>query len=340
MASFEPRPGHNDEVLFAHEGASGRIRLNRPRAINALNPAMVAAITEQLHDWAGDDTVHHVVIDGAGERGLCAGGDIKALHAALLEGRPEAMQFWADEYAMDALIATYPKPTVALMDGVVMGGGLGLAGYCSFRVVTDRSMIAMPEVRIGFFPDVGARFQLARAGALGTHLALTGDAVGAGDAIAAGLADVLLTDERITEMVQGLAEDAPLRRVTGDPAPTVLAGQPWLEQCYDHDDLATVLQRLESHDDPAARQAGATIRTRSPLSVAVTWEGLRRARHMTLLEVLDADGELARRFGEVPDFREGIRAQVIDKDHDPHWSHSRVEDVTADEVAALLGPDA
>src|SRR5690606_23021360 len=139
--------------------------------------------------------------------------DIKALHAALIAGQTEALSFWGDEYAMNALIASYRKPILAVMDGIVMGGGIGLAAYATFRVVTGRSQVAMPEVRIGFFPDVGARFLLARAGALGTHVALTGDAVGPGDAIAVGLADALLSDDRIVEVIDGLAQDEPMRRL-------------------------------------------------------------------------------------------------------------------------------
>ncbi len=337
MIDFEPRPGHSDEVLFARDRASGRIRLNRPRAINALNPAMVAAISAQLHDWATDDAVHNLVIDGAGDRGLCAGGDIKALHAALVAGDRGALDFWADEYAMNALIANYRKPILTVMDGIVMGGGIGLAAYGAFRVVTARSQVAMPEVRIGFFPDVGTRFLLARAGALGTHLALTGEAVGPGDAIAVGFADALLSDERIAQVIEGLADDAPLRRTVGDPVTAELAGQTWLEDCYVGDDLTAVLTRLESHDDPAAGRAAATIRSRSPLSVAITFEGLRRAGQMTLLEVLDADTVLAPRLADSPDFLEGIRAQIVDKDHDPHWHHDRVEDVTTDEITHWFG---
>lgn len=339
MIDFEPRPGHSDEVLFARDRASGRIRLNRPRAINALNPAMVAAISDQLLDWAGDDAVRNVVIDGAGDRGLCAGGDVKALHTALLAGDRGALSFWGEEYAMNALIANYRTPILAVMDGIVMGGGIGLAAYATLRVVTARSQVAMPEVRIGFFPDVGTRFLLARAGGLGTHLALTGDAVGPGDAIAVGFADTLLSEERITAMIEGLATgEPPLRRTVGDPAAGELAGQTWLSDCYVRDDLASVMARLESHDDPAARKAAATIRSRSPLSVAITFEGLRRAEHMTLLEVLDSDTVLAPRLADSADFMEGIRAQMIDKDHDPHWQHARVEDVTADEIAHWFRP--
>src|SRR5699024_7712178 len=293
MTEFEARPGCTDDVVFARDRATGRIRLNRPRAINALTRPMVLAVTEQLREWTVDDAVQNVVIDGAGERGLCAGGDIKSLHGSILDGDHEALGFWADEYAMNATIANFRKPIVSLMDGIVMGGGVGIAGYCSLRVVTERSRVAMPETGIGFFPDVGARFLLSRSDGLGTHLALTGTTVGAGDAIAAGLADVMMSDDEVASTVDMLADGGSLKRAPGSVPESPLADQPWIAECYrDHDVVAT-MQRLEAHGDPAAAQAAELIRTRCPLSVAVTLEGLRRAEHMTLVEVLDDDAVLA-----------------------------------------------
>lgn len=332
------RPGHTDEVLIGRQGATGRIRLNRPHTINALNAAMVRTITEQLSDWAGDDTVANVVFDGAGERGLCAGGDIKALHAAVQAGDSDALDFWADEYAMNATIANYRKPTIALMDGIVMGGGIGIAGYCSLRVATPRTRVAMPETIIGFFPDVGARFLLSRApGHLGTHLALTGATVGPGDAIAGGLADVMLDESGIVELLEHLAAGRPVAECVGEVPAGELAGQAWLTDCYDSADAGEIIERLAAHDDPAAREAADALRQRCPLSVVVTLAGLRQAEHLTLVEVLDSDAVLARRFATSPDFVEGVRAQLIDKDRTPRWQHRDVGEVPPDLVAEFLG---
>jgi len=336
--AFAPRAGHTDEVLFARSGASGRVRLNRPRTINAITPAMVRAINEQLADWAGDDAVANVVFDGAGERGLCAGGDIKALYAAVREGNSDALDFWGEEYAMNATIANYRKPTIALMDGIVMGGGIGIAAYCSFRVVTATSRVAMPETIIGFFPDVGSRFLLSRApGHLGTHLALTGATVGAGDAIAAGLADVMLDADGITELLDHLAQGRPVAECTGEIPAGELAGSAWMAECYAGSDAAAILEALSSHDDPRARETAEVLRQRCPLSVVVTLAGLRRAEHMTLVEVLDSDAVMARRFSTSPDFLEGVRAQLIDKDRQPRWQHRDVSEVSPELVADFLG---
>lgn len=336
MTEFEARAGGTDDVVFARDRATGRIRLNRPRAINALTRPMVLAITDQLRDWTVDDSVQNVVIDGAGERGLCAGGDIKTLHGAIRDGDHEALGFWADEYAMNATIANFRKPIVSLMDGIVMGGGVGIAGYCSLRVVTERSQVAMPETGIGFFPDVGVRFLLSRTDGLGTHLALTGATVGAGDAIAAGLADVLMTDAEIATTLELLANGESLKKAPGSVPDSALQVQAWISECYRDHDVAAIIQRLEAHPDAAAREAAAVIRTRCPLSVAVTLDGLRRAEHMTLVEVLDDDAMLAAHFAAAPDFVEGVRAQLVDKDRNPQWQHARVEDVTADEVASYF----
>ncbi|MDN5727407.1 MAG: enoyl-CoA hydratase/isomerase family protein, partial [Propionibacteriales bacterium] len=206
MINFAPRDGHGDGVLFGRDRGLARIRLNRPAAINALDLAMVQAIGAQLTEWAGDDAISCLLIDGAGDRGLCAGGDIRAMYTAITTGDRTAMDFWDQEYRLNATIASYRKPTVALMDGIVMGGGIGVAGYTTLRVVTEQSRIAMPETGIGFFPDVGATFLLSRAPRqLGTHLALTGATVDGGTAIAAGLADVQAGDDEIERLVEHLA---------------------------------------------------------------------------------------------------------------------------------------
>ena len=182
---------HDGDVVVRAQRALRRVTLNRPKALNALTLEMAGTMTAFLRSWAADAAVSAILIDGAGERGLCAGGDIRALYDAAKSGNPLPAQFWATEYHLNVLIARYPKPVIAVMDGVVMGGGVGLSAHASHRVVTERSAVAMPEAGIGFFPDVGVSYLLARApGYVGTHLELTGDRIGAADAIYCGLADI------------------------------------------------------------------------------------------------------------------------------------------------------
>lgn len=305
-------------MLFERRGPVGSVVLNRPKALNALTHEMVVAMLEQLGDWATDDTVTSVVLTGAGERGLCAGGDIVSLYRAATGGDPgAAARFWADEYRLDALIARYPKPFLAIMDGIVLGGGVGLSGHAAHRVVTERSSVGLPEVGIGFVPDVGSTWLLSRApGELGTHVALTGQPVGAGDAILLGLADRFVPADRIPDLLATLESvgDAP-------PPPATLEQQrPWIDGAYAGDDATVILARLEDSESPEAQAAAATIRTKSPTAVAVTLAALRRSRELPTLEhVLDQDFRVSVHALAAPDFAEGVRAQVIDKDRAPRW---------------------
>ncbi|AXH96988.1 enoyl-CoA hydratase/isomerase family protein [Ornithinimicrobium avium] len=350
--SWTPAPGHGEEVLYAVDGPLGRVRLNRPRAINALDRASVDSLHQQLHAWAEDDTVAAVVLDGAGERGLCAGGDVHALRQAVLDGRPgEAEDFWAAEYAVNALIAAYPKPYVAWMDGIVMGGGVGVSAHGSVRLVTERTRLAMPETIIGFFPDVGGLWLLSRApGELGTHVALTGATVGGADARVLGLADALVPSGAEGRLLAALREDptadaralaapVPVTDVATDPSPEpwLQTNRDWIDECYAGADATVVLERLLGHASPEARAAGETLATRSPHSVAVTLEGLRRAASMDVEQVLAQDLVLGRTFAAHPDFVEGVRAQVVDKDRSPRWAHASVADVPRSEVLAAFG---
>lgn len=334
----QPAPG-TDEVLQARTGAVARIILNRPRAINALTLPMVEAISALLDDWADDDTVETVTIEGAGERGLCAGGDVVAARREALAGA-DHLAFFTAEYAMNNRLASYAKPVVAYMDGIVMGGGVGVSAFARHRVVTERSKVAMPETIIGFFPDVGAMYLLSRApGELGTHLALTGATVRGGDAIATGLADVLIDSGQWPDLLTALADGGPMP-TTGDstPASALSDQRSRIDECYAGDDAAAIVQRLEAHPSEEARAAAELLRQRSPLSVAVTLEGLRRAATMdTVQDVLDQDLLIADHLAMHGDFAEGVRAQLVDKDRSPQWKHARVEDVTREEVLAAFG---
>lgn len=346
LLRWTPAPGHGDEVLYAVDGPLGRARLNRPRAINAIDRAAVDSLHQQLSEWAHDDDVAAVVLDGAGERGLCAGGDVRALRSAIVDGRPEeAVAYWAAEYAVNALVESYPKPYVAWMDGIVMGGGVGLSSHGSLGLVTERTRLAMPETVIGFFPDVGGLHFLARSpGQIGTHVALTGTPVGGADALALDMADALVPSSSKDRVLAALRQDPTrggneLAQAVGQQAGRswLEDNRSWIDECYAGDDAEAVLDRLRSHPAPAAREAGEVLASRSPHSVAVTLEALRRAGSMTVPQVLAQDLVLGAAFARHPDFAEGVRAQLVDKDQQPRWTHASVAEVTREEVLAAFG---
>jgi enoyl-CoA hydratase len=299
---------------------------------------MVDTLATALAEWVDDDSVSTVLLSGAGDRGLSAGGDIVAIYTAVRDGRDDARRFWSDEYALDAAISRYPKPYVALMDGLVLGGGVGLSAHGSVRVVTERTRVGMPEVSIGFFPDVGGTYLLARApGELGTHLALTGGTADGADAIALGLADHFVPSERLPELVASLAttpvEQAIAAVAVEPPASDLVAQRGWIDTAYAGDDAREIVQRLTESVEQAARDAAAQIRTKSPTSVAVTLAALRRAAALPSLDAaLDQDLRVATRFAEGTEVLEGIRAQVIDKDRAPRWSPATLDEVTPEAV--------
>ena len=308
----------SDEVLFEPSGGVGRVTLNRPRQINALTQGMLAEIGDRLADWIDDDAVEWIHLTGAGERGLCSGADVRALRTELSErGEAAAEVFFTIEYAVDALIANYPKPVRADLFGITMGGGMGLSAHCAERVVRADSRLAMPETIIGLFPDVGVLYELSRApGELGTHLALSGGSVGGADAVLLGLAD----------------------HAEGDVPPAVLPGERgWIDECYAGDDAVAIVRRLEEHALAAARDAGAVLRQRCPFAVAVSLAAVRRAAKLpSVVAVLGQDHALAVPMVLRADFSEGVRAQVVDKDRNPAWNPPRLEDVDPAEVAALF----
>ncbi|MFD4475743.1 enoyl-CoA hydratase/isomerase family protein [Streptomyces sp. NPDC058471] len=332
-------------VLLRTHGRAGHIVLNRPRAINALNHAMVRLMDDALAAWERDDAVATVVLTGAGERGLCAGGDIRSIHDDIRAGGGAAsVGFWRDEYRLNARIARFPKPYVAVMDGIVMGGGVGVSAHGSVRIVTERSRIAMPETGIGFVPDVGGTYLLTRTpGELGTHLALTGSAVGAGDALLCGLADHYVPSERLPRFTAALAE-ANVHEVVAEYATTAPEGElaahrEWIDSCYSADSVEEIVDRLYTSGDRAAKETAETILGKSPTSLKVTLAALRRARALASLEqVLDQEYRVSATAITAPDMVEGIRAQVVDKDRDPHWSPAELTQVSDAEVARHFAP--
>ncbi|MFD7093595.1 enoyl-CoA hydratase/isomerase family protein [Streptomyces xanthophaeus] len=334
----------SDHVLLHTDGHAAYVTLDRPEALNALTRPMVLRIAGALDAWEHDPAVATVVIGGAGERGLCAGGDIRAIHADARSGGSASAEFWRDEYRLNARIARYPKPYVALMDGIVMGGGVGISAHGTVRIVTERSRVAMPETGIGFVPDVGGTYLLALApGELGTHLALTGTAVGAADALLCGLADHFVPSAALPALTRELAtrsvHEVLERHVAAPPPGELAAAREWIDHCYAADTAEEVLRRLRATGVPAAQDAAATLLTKSPTAVKVTLAALRRARRLGPLErVLEQEYRVSRAALSSPDLVEGIRAQVVDKDRDPRWSPATLEEVGAADVDRFFAP--
>ncbi|WP_448388347.1 enoyl-CoA hydratase/isomerase family protein [Microbacterium aurum] len=334
-----------DEVLFERRGQLAIIRLNRPRAINALTHAMVRAIGGALEEWREDESVATVLIVGEGDRGLCAGGDVIALYRDVTASDGmAAASFWRDEYAMNAAIARYPKPIVAIQDGIVLGGGIGLSGHASHRVVTERSKLGFPEVTIGYIPDVGATWLLTRAShELGTRIALSAESVGPADAILVGLSDSFVPLDRIDALIAALEHedaDASVASVAANPPPPSLAGDiEWVAAAFSANSVPEIIDRLRSSNSEEARSLSVLIETKSPLALAVTLESLRRSRDATGLEAaLAQEYRVSRHSSQSNDFAEGIRALLVDKDRSPRWQPAEHSAVSEESIATFFSP--
>jgi enoyl-CoA hydratase len=326
------------DILVREHGGLRRITLNRPKALNALTLDMAAIMLAELRVWQDDPAVGAVLIDGAGERGLCAGGDLRALYDAAKAGDDLPARFWSTEYRLDLLIARYRKPIIAIMDGMVMGGGVGISAHAAHRVVTERSAVAMPEVSIGYFPDVGASFLLARApGRVGLHLGLTGERIGAADAIYAGLADVHIPSEKLAELPAGLAacrtaQDVRtcLGRMSGaSTAGKLAAARTWIDACYGADDVEDIFSRLRASTVKNAHATLAALQKMSPTALKITLRNIRSALSFDQVErSFEQDYRLSLACIAGHDFIEGIRAAIVDKDRKPVWHPGRLEDVS------------
>lgn len=329
-------------VIVEKRGRVGHLTLNRPKAINALTYEMVGIIQTALDEWVTDEDVQTVLLTGSGERGLCAGGDIVSMYYDAKAGGNESAEFWRAEYILNATIANYPKPYVAIMDGIVLGGGIGLSAHGNIRVVTEKSKVGMPETGIGFLPDVGGTFLLSRTpGETGTHLALTAGSIRAGDAIALGLADYYVLSEKLDELIAGLetsdAKDLLGKLAESAPESSLVADRDWIDSCYAGDDLATIVQRLREHESVSAHKAADTIDTKSPTSCAVTLRAIRNAAEFyTVEEALNQEYRLALGFHASAEFVEGVRAQVIDKDRNPQWNPPSISALTGDLIDSFF----
>lgn len=337
--------GDDAEVVFHRAGRAGIIVLNRPRAINALTHGMVRQIRATLDVWAVDDDIATVAITGSGERGLCAGGDIVSLHRDATTGDGTAsLAFFRDEYALDAFIHRYPKPVVAVMDGIVLGGGIGISAHASHRIVTETSQLGLPETTIGFVPDVGATWLLSHApGRLGTYLALTAGTVGPGDALALGLADVYVPRARLPLLLADLerADVATVlaRHAAPAPAAALLADRAWIDAAFAADDVAGILSALRANGAAAAVPTAELIEKRSPAASAATLAALRRAAALPDLEsALLQEYRVSAHALLTHDFAEGVRAQVIDKDRSPRWRPADAGSVDRATVDAYFAP--
>jgi enoyl-CoA hydratase len=319
----------------------GRLVLNKPRQLNVLDPEMIATIGAALEAWRGDPAVRLVTIEGAGGRAFCAGGNVRLIRDNVLRGDAAASEaFFSAEYRVNRMIAEYPKPYVALIDGLSMGGGLGLSIHGSHRVVTEHAVMAMPETAIALFPDIGGSYFLPRLpGRLGLYLALTGARVSAGDALYTGLATHHVPRATLETLKAGLArEGAAALAAHAHPAPESLLARDRaaIDRCFAADDVGAILRALEAEDTDWARRTLETLRQMSPTSLCVTTELLRRGATMSLPECLEMELRLTRGVIRHPDFAEGVRVQVVDKTRDPKWQPARVEEVSRAAVLALF----
>ena len=329
-------------VLARRDGRIGRIVLNRPHALNALDLPMIQALTQVLQGWRDEPHVHAVVIEGAGDRAFCAGGDVRALRQFELDGEHhKAEAFFREEYELNLMIATYPKPYIALIDGICMGGGIGVSVHSPYRVATERAAFAMPETAIGFFPDIGATFFLPRLpGRLGMYLGLSGARIQGADAVHAGFATHFVPRTELPALSRALADDGPgALGCHTSPLPdfSLAVQRGAIDACFSADSVGAIVGRLEGVGDEWAARTLGMLRTVSPSALCWTLEALRRGADMTLPQCLDAELALTRTAMRHPDFAEGVRAMVVDKDRKPNWQPARIEDVDPAVIAAMFG---
>lgn len=338
------------DILFELRGAVGVVLLNRPQALNALTLAMFEAFDRQLSRWAVDPAVAAVLVKGAGERAFCAGGDVRALTQAGQAGEPLTADLFRTEYTLNRRIKRWPKAYIALLDGVAMGGGVGVSVHGSHRVASERMIMAMPETRIGLFPDIGASHFLSRLpGALGKYLGLTGARMTAADALSLGLATHFVTSDRLPELEAALVAadwsgtdpravaSATIERFASDPGASPLAARrAVIDRCFAAESVAAILDALKVEGGDWATRTLADLASCSPTSLKITFEALRRGAGLDFDQVMVMEYRLSQACMAGHDFYEGIRAVVIDKDNAPAWEPDRLEAVTPELVEAYF----
>lgn len=339
------------DILFARRGSAGLVTLNRPKALNAITHDMVRALAAQLDAWAKDDAVTRVIVTANGERAFSAGGDIRALYDLITAGRhEEALGFFREEYALNTAIKRYPKPYVSLIDGIVMGGGVGISIHGSHRVAGERYAFAMPEVSIGFFPDVGATYALPRlAGEVGTYLALTGERLKAPDAVLAGAATHHVKSHRFPDLLDALCGSDPVNAVLADFMETVGPGEVMprrrtIDRSFAWDSVAGILAALEREaqkgtgDAEWAARTAQNMRAKSPTSLTLALAQMRYGRTHAFEDCMRAEFRIVSRIVYGSDMIEGVRAVIVTKDNAPRWSPDALQSVPADLVARHFAP--
>jgi enoyl-CoA hydratase/carnithine racemase len=346
------------EIKSEIKGHTGYISLNRPKALNALSLPMIRALMGQLLAWKDDVSVKQVAIRGMSKPtaegvdvpfgNFSAGGDIRFFHQAIQTGNPELEDFFTEEYALNHLIANYPKPYIAFMDGLVFGGGMGISQGASHRIVTERTKMAMPETGIGLFPDVGGGYFLSRCpGFVGEYLALTGVQIGADEAIAYGLADAKVSADALAALWESLESksitEIAINNIAAQAINTLARGT--IDTYFLLPTVAEIMSALDATNEPWEQQTAATLRSRSPLMLHVVLEQIRRGRHLNLAQNLQMERGMVRhcfytshlaRFGNASETVEGIRALAVDKDHQPRWNPATINEVTNDMVAPFF----
>lgn len=337
------------EIIIGRSYSLGLVTLNRPRVLNSLNLKMVRQIEAALDRFEDDPDVSAILLQAEGGRAFCAGGDIRMIYESGKGGHGQAELFWREEYRLLARIHHFPKPIVVLLDGLAMGGGVGLSTHASHRIATERLKLAMPETGIGFFPDVGTTWRLSRApGETGTYLGLTGEIVGPEDAISVGLADHLVPHERLEALVETLSSSsrdmdaasvsATIRRFATGPEPgTLSVHRKAIDMCFAPDTMEDIVNALAADGSAFAQATLKTLKARSPTALKIALAMLRAGRNSrSLEECLDREFAGAAAILTLPDFYEGVRAAVIDKDRNPRWSPSSLSEVSESELARFF----
>jgi enoyl-CoA hydratase len=337
------------DILFEKVGGMGVITLNRPQALNALNLDMIRAMDPQLVVWAKDPAIKGVIIEGAGDRAFCSGGDVKTVAIEVKEkGRDSALgrDFFREEYILNNRIFTFPKPYISLINGIVMGGGKGLSAHGSHRIVTEKTLFAMPETNIGFFPDVGGGYFLPRCpGETGVYLAMTSKRINAADTLYIGFATHYVASDKIAALRQALCDDAGnidavLARFVSQPqeASEVEKYRGQIDACFNFDSVEQIIKALKDDGSAFATETLVAMNGMSPTSLKVALQQIRRGAEMKFQDVMTMEYRLSQALVARPDFYEGIRAALIDKDRQPKWNPARPEDVSDQDIESCFKP--